>query len=55
MIAHVHVRLKHETDWREGPVTDVFTFRNGKIVQYISFIDQQAAMEFAGVKSRDAR
>ena len=27
---HVQVRLKHETEWREGDIADVYTFRNGK-------------------------
>src|SRR5438445_11947000 len=26
----VRVRLKHETDWREGRIADVYTFRDGK-------------------------
>ncbi|HTI50866.1 MAG TPA: nuclear transport factor 2 family protein [Planctomycetaceae bacterium] len=46
---HVHVRLNGRTDWIDGDVTDVFTFRNGKAVQFISFISEAAAMEFAGV------
>jgi ketosteroid isomerase-like protein len=50
VIAHVHVRLKDETDWREGTVTDVFTFRDGKAIQYISFVSEEAALEFAGVR-----
>src|SRR3954454_2014850 len=28
----VHVRLKHETEWRDGQVTEVYTFRDGKVV-----------------------
>jgi uncharacterized protein len=51
----VHVRLNGRTDWIDGNVTDVFTFRNGKAVQYCSFGDERAALEFAGVKSSDAK
>ncbi len=34
VVAHVHVRLNGRTDWLDGDVTDVFTFRSGKVVQY---------------------
>ena len=30
VLVHVRVRLKHETEWREGRIADVFTFRNGR-------------------------
>ena len=55
VLAHVHVRLNGRTEWIDGTVTDVFTFRNGKAVQYCSFVDGQAAMEFAGVTTADAK
>jgi hypothetical protein len=45
----VRVRLKGETTWREGHVGDVFTFRNGKIVQFRTFFDTREALEYAGV------
>ncbi len=53
VVAHVHVRLNGQTDWLDGDVTDVFTFRNGKVVQYVTFIDERAGMEFAGVTTAD--
>ncbi len=49
VIVHVHVRLKIETQWREGRTADVFTFRNGKIIQFRTFADEQQALEWAGV------
>jgi len=44
---YVRVRLKHETEWREGRIADVFTFRNGKAIQFRSFADEQQALEWA--------
>jgi uncharacterized protein len=51
---YVRVRLKHETEWREGALADVFTFRNGKVIQFRTFADRQQALEWAGVKASDA-
>ncbi len=47
----VRVRLKHEKEWREGRVTDVFTFRNGKATQFRTFTEEKQALEFAGISS----
>ena len=47
----VRVRLKDEKEWREGRVTDVFTFRNGKATQFRTFTDEKQALEFAGISS----
>lgn len=46
----VRVRLKDEKEWREGRVTDVFTFKNGKAIQFHTFTDEKQALEFAGIK-----
>jgi ketosteroid isomerase-like protein len=51
---YVRVRLKHETEWREGRIADVFTFRNGKAIQFRTFADEREALEWAGVKASDA-
>ena len=48
---YVRVRLKQEMEWRKGPVTDVFTFRNGKVIQMRTFADRQLALEWAEVKA----
>ena len=50
----VRVRLKHETEWREGHTADVFTFRNGKLVQFRTFAEEAQALEWAGVAISDA-
>jgi ketosteroid isomerase-like protein len=50
---HVHVRLKHETEWREGDTVDIFTFRNGKAIHFRTFFDEREALEWAGVEASD--
>ncbi len=55
VFAHVRVKLKDETDWREGDVADVYTFRNGKAIQYRTFVDSEKALEWAGVKDSEAK
>lgn len=44
---HVLVRLKEQTDWIDARIADVYTFRNGKAIQFRSFADEREAMEFA--------
>ena len=48
---HVRVRLKHETEWREGRHAAVYTFRNGKSVEMRIFDDKQQALEWAAAGS----
>jgi uncharacterized protein len=54
VLVHVRVRLKHETEWREGRIADVYTFRHGKAIQFRTFADEAQALEWAGVKASDA-
>jgi ketosteroid isomerase-like protein len=51
---YVRVRLKHETEWREGRHAAVYTFRNGTATEMRIFDDKRQALEWAGVKSSDA-
>ena len=54
VFVRVRVRLKHETEWREGRIADVYTFRNGKAIQFRTFADERQALEWAGVKAAGA-
>ncbi len=54
VLVDVRVRLKHETEWREGRVADGFTFRNGKAIQFRTFADEGQALEWAGVTASGA-
>ncbi|MBX3473422.1 MAG: nuclear transport factor 2 family protein [Planctomycetes bacterium] len=49
-IINVRVRLKHENEWRQGRTVDVFTFRDGKAIQFRTFFDEQQGLQWAGVK-----
>lgn len=51
VLAHVHVRLKDQTEWIEGYTGDVFTFRDGKAVQFRTFADQKEALDWVGVEN----
>lgn len=53
VVVHVRVRLKTETEWREGRTGDVFTFRKGKVIQFRTFFSEQQALEWAGVSVSD--
>lgn len=44
--ARVRVRLNGETDWLEGEVGDVFTFRDGKAIEYRTFASEQEALDW---------
>lgn len=48
---HVRVRLKDQTDWLEGRTGDVFTFGDGKVIEFRTFADEQEALQWAGVIS----
>jgi ketosteroid isomerase-like protein len=54
VFVRVRVRLKHETDWREGQLADVYTFRNGRAVGGRSFADRRQGLEWAGAEAADA-
>jgi uncharacterized protein len=53
VFVNVRVRLKDETDWREGQTADVYTFRGDKVVEGRVFIDRQQALEWVGMKTSD--
>jgi ketosteroid isomerase-like protein len=47
---HAWVRLKDSTEWIGGRFADGFVFRNGKIVQYLSFGERAEALKWAGIE-----
>ena len=53
VFVYVHVRLKSETEWREGRIADVYTFRNGKVIHMRNFFDRAQALEWAGAEALD--
>lgn len=53
VLVHVRVRLKDETEWREGHIADIYTFRNGKAIEFRTFADERQALEWAGIRASD--
>lgn len=51
---HVWVRLKDSTDWIGGRFADGFVFRNGKIIEYLTFGERAGALTWAGIEVQDA-
>jgi hypothetical protein len=49
----VRVRLISETHWREGRTVDVYTFRDGKVIEFRTFGDERRAAQWAGVQVSD--
>ena len=47
---HVRVRLKDKTEWIDGRLADVYTFRDGKAIQFRTFSETEQAFEWAGVE-----
>ncbi len=48
------VRLHDATEWIGGRFADGFVFRNGKIVQYLSFGERAEALAWAGIQEERA-
>lgn len=46
------VRMHNQTEWIGGRFADGFTFRNGKIVDYITFVTREDAMKWAGIEEK---
>ena len=47
---HIRVRLKGQTEWLEGSTGDVFTFRDGKVIEFRTFADEHEALDHAGAR-----
>lgn len=44
------VRLEGSAEWVGGRFADGFVFRNGKIIEYLSFAERAEALQWAGIK-----
>jgi ketosteroid isomerase-like protein len=47
---HAWVRLHGSTEWTGGRFADGFLFRNGRIIEYRSFADRAAALQWARIE-----
>lgn len=56
VVAYLHawVRLSDSTEWSGGWFADGFVFRDGKIIQYLSFGERVDALEWAGIEDQEA-
>lgn len=50
---YVHVRLAHESEWREGRHCAVYSFRNGKALEMRIIEDRQQALDYAADNKTD--
>ena len=46
----VRVRLKDSNEWIDARFADGFRFRDGKIIQYLTFGERAEALKWAGIK-----
>ncbi len=48
IVAFVNARvaIKHETDFPEGRIGDLYTFRNGRVTEFITVVDRQNAIDW---------
>ena len=53
VFAHVHVRLNDHEEWIDGDLADVYTFRNGKVIQKRTFFEPQQALDWLGIDAPD--
>ena len=47
---HARVRLWDSTEWVGGRFADGFQFRDGKIIQYLTFAQRAEALKWAGIE-----
>lgn len=49
---HAWVRLKGSSEWTGGRFADGFVFRDGKIVEHLSFGKREDALKWAGIENQ---
>jgi len=47
---HALVRLKGKTEWIDGRFADGFVLRRGRIAEYLTFFEREAALRWAGIE-----
>jgi len=50
----VHVRVQGSNEWLDGRVADAFAFRDGRIVEFHSFLERAEALKWAGIENQDS-
>ncbi|MGA8489924.1 MAG: nuclear transport factor 2 family protein [Terriglobales bacterium] len=52
VFVHARFRPKGSNEWTDVRLADVYTVRNGKIVEMRAFADRQEALRWAGAQNR---
>jgi ketosteroid isomerase-like protein len=50
VFVHVRARSKGSKEWNEVRLADVYTIRDGQLVEMRAFSDREEALEWAGVE-----
>ncbi len=50
VFVHARVRPKGSNEWQDVSLADVYTVRNGKVVQMRAFADRQEALGWVGIE-----
>lgn len=51
VFVHAHVRPQGSSQWRDIDLADVYTVRDGRIIQMRAFVNRQIALRWAGADS----
>jgi len=49
---YANVRLRNSSEWVGGRFADGFVFRDGRIIEYLSFGERTEALAWAGIQER---
>jgi uncharacterized protein len=55
VFVHARFRPKGNNEWTDVRLADVYTIRDGKIVEMRAFADRQQALRWAGVDEQQSR
>lgn len=50
---YVHAKVKGQSDWVEGRLVDVYTFKDDKVIKGQSFLDRTAALDDASIPASE--
>ncbi len=51
VFVHMHVRPQGSREWHDVDLADVYTIRDGRIVQMRAFANRQEALRWAGAEN----
>lgn len=51
VFVHARLRAKGSSEWQDTRLADVYTVRDGKLIQMRAFADRQEALRWAGAET----